>query len=140
MVDQAKLDALDPVSRVPRWEAIIADLDRQEARGVRTRCAIDAATAQAIGFATGGAARDDGAPSNVQLWSLNVLPDHHGTGVAAALMNAVIGDGGAYLWVATGNARAVAFYRKHGFEFDGAVQFDEEWSCHESRMVRPDLC
>ena len=55
-------------------------------------------------------------------------------------MDAVIGDGGAYLWLATDNARARAFYRKHGFELDGAEQFDTEWSCHESRMVRPDLC
>ncbi|SDQ76556.1 Ribosomal protein S18 acetylase RimI [Tsukamurella pulmonis] len=139
MVDRAKLDALTAAGGVERWERIIAGLDGQERDGVRTRCAVDATTSQIVGFATGGTARDDGAPSDTQLWSLNVLPEHHGTGVAAALMDAVIGTGGAYLWLATGNGRALAFYRKHGFELDGAVQVDEEWSCHESRMVRPDL-
>ncbi|CAM3611716.1 N-acetyltransferase domain-containing protein [Tsukamurella ocularis] len=140
MVDQARLDALTVADGTERWERILADLNHQAHAGVRTRCAVDAVTARIVGFATGGTARDEGAPSDTQLWSLNVLPEHHGTGVAAALMEAVIGAGGAYLWLATGNARALAFYRKHGFELDGAVQFDEEWSCHESRMVRPDLC
>ncbi|KXP09955.1 GCN5 family acetyltransferase [Tsukamurella pulmonis] len=139
LVDRAKLDALTAAGGVERWERIIAGLDGQEREGVRTRCAVHAATSQIVGFATGGTARDDGAPSDTQLWSLNVLPEHHGTGVAAALLDAVIGTGDAYLWLATGNGRALAFYRKHGFELDGAVQVDEEWSCHESRMVRPDL-
>lgn len=138
LVDRDKLDALTAADRTHRWERILADLDGQERGGVRTRCALDAATSRIVGFATGGTARDDSAPSDTQLWSLNVLPEHHGTGVAAALMEAVIGTGGAYLWLATGNGRALAFYRKHGFELDGAVQVDEEWSCHESRMVRPD--
>lgn len=139
-MDRAKLDALTVAARTERWERILGGLERQEAAGVHTRCAVHTVSARIVGFATGGTPRDDDAPSTTQLWSLNVLPDHHGTGVAAALMDAVIGAGGAYLWLATGNDRALAFYRKHGFELDRAVQVDEEWSCHESRMVRPDLC
>ncbi|TWS18729.1 GNAT family N-acetyltransferase [Tsukamurella asaccharolytica] len=139
LVDRAKLDALTVPAGTDRWRRIVAGLDRQEAEGIRTRCAVHPATGRIIGFATGGPARDVGAPSKTQLWSLNVLPEHHGAGVAAALMDEVIGEHGAYLWLATGNARALAFYRKHRFELDGAVQIDEEWSCHESRMVRPDL-
>ncbi|WP_231855613.1 GNAT family N-acetyltransferase [Tsukamurella pseudospumae] len=136
MVDRAKLNALTTADGIVRWNRIVADLGDQQRRGVRTVCAVETATERIVGFATGGTAREEGAPSGIQLWSLNVLPDHHGTGLAAALMEAVIGAGEAYLWLATGNGRALAFYRKHGFELDGAVQVDEEWSCHESRMVR----
>lgn len=139
LVDRAKLDALTVAAGEERWQRIIGGLDRQESEGVRTRCAVHTATGRIIGFATGGPARDVGAPSTTQLWSLNVVPGHHGTGVAGDLLDAVIGERGAYLWLATGNTRALAFYRKHRFELDGAVQLDEEWSCHESRMVRPDL-
>ncbi len=139
LVDRAKLDALTVAAGTVRWERILSGLEQQESEGVHTRCAVHTATATIVGFATGGAARDVGTPSTTQLWSLNILPDHHGAGVAAALLAAVIGERGAYLWLATGNARALAFYRKHRFELDGAVRVDEEWSCHESRMVRPDL-
>lgn len=137
MVNQAKLDALTPSDRIDRWRRTITDGERQEQRGVRTRCAVHEPAGDIIGFATGGPARDDDAPAPTALWSLNVLPRHHGSGVAARLMSAVIGDrtGPAYLWVAAGNARAITFYRKHGFELDGVTRFDPKWDCRESRMV-----
>jgi hypothetical protein len=49
---------------------------------------------------------------------------------------AVIGRRSAYLWVAGGNARAIAFYRKHRFDLDTATRYDPDWDCHQSRMVR----
>lgn len=90
-----------------------------------------------VGFATSGPARDDSAPAPTELWSLNVVPRHHGSGVALDLMTAVLGDTGnpAYLWVARDNARAVAFYRKHGFGLDGVTRYDPGWDCHEVRMT-----
>ncbi|GAA1008833.1 hypothetical protein GCM10009551_090760 [Nocardiopsis tropica] len=56
---------------------------------------------------------------------------------ASRLLDAVVDPGTpAYLWVAAGNGRAIAFYRKHGFDLDGAARHDAEWDCHELRMRR----
>jgi ribosomal protein S18 acetylase RimI-like enzyme len=139
MVNQAKLDALTPADRIDRWRRTITDIDRQEQLGVRTRCSVHEPSGDIIGFATAGPPREEHPPAPTALWSLNVLPRHHGSGIGARLMSAVIGDrtGPAYLWVATGNARAIAFYRKRGFELDGVTHFDPEWDCQESRMVTP---
>jgi len=79
-----------------------------------------------VGFATDGTPRDSDPPAATELWSLNVLPRHHGRGVSANLMAAVIGQRSACLWVATGNARAIAFYRKHRFALDTATRYDPD--------------
>lgn len=138
MMNDAKLDAMRPEHRIERWEQIIAGLDDASARGIRTRCAVDVATSRIVGFATGGPPRDESSPATTELWSLNVLPTHHGTGVATELLVDAIGgrSGSAYLWVAAGNDRAIAFYRKHRFGLDGTTRFDPDWDCLEARMVR----
>ncbi|CCQ15270.1 GCN5-related N-acetyltransferase [Rhodococcus sp. AW25M09] len=138
MMNSAKLDAVQPQDRIERWERIIAGLDEASSRGVRARCAIDIASSRIAGFATSGPPRDDNPPAATELWSFNVLPQHHGTGVATELLDDVIGrrDGSVYLWVAAGNDRAITFYRKHRFELDGTTVFDAEWECLDARMVR----
>ena len=56
-------------------------------------------------------------------------PDHHGSGVASLLMEqtllAAAGTGarGAWLGVSEDNARANAFYARHGFEQVGTKRF-----------------
>lgn len=138
MVDQAELDALTPADRADQWGNIVAHRATAEERGIRTRCAVHTPSGEIVGMATGGPARDENAPHPMQLWSLNLLPAHHGRGIAGPLMDSVVAPGvAAYLWVAAGNARAVAFYRRHGYELDGFEQFDAHWSCREARMVRP---
>lgn len=138
MMNSAKLDAIRPCDRIERWERIIARRDEESSRGVRTRCAVDSSDARIVGFATGGPPRDPDAPASTELWSLNVVPEHHGTGIATDLMTDVIGgtDEPAYLWLAAGNERAIAFYRKHRFELDGTTVLDPEWDCLNARMVR----
>jgi len=59
-----------------------------------------------------------------QLYSLYVLASHHGTGIGQALLDAVLNGGPATLWVARENPRAIAFYRRNGFEADGAERVD----------------
>ncbi|MEO2132894.1 GNAT family N-acetyltransferase [Microbacterium sp.] len=67
---------------------------------------------------------------------LYVLADHHGTGVGAALLDAVAPASAAHmLWVADPHPRAQAFSAKHGFVLDGTVRVDE--GVHELRMTRP---
>jgi GNAT superfamily N-acetyltransferase len=55
------------------------------------------------------------------MWKLYVHPDHHGTGLGAALLGEVIAaTAGQSLWLSyvAGNARASRFYAKHGFVED----------------------
>ena len=59
-----------------------------------------------------------------------------GTGLAARLLQEALGERAAYLWVLEGNERAVAFYRRHGFAFDGGRQPYESTGATELRMVR----
>lgn len=86
-----------------------------------------------IGFAMSGIS-DDGMP---QLYMLYVVARHHGTGIGQRLFEAVIPSGAAVLWVAMENPRAIAFYHRNGFEFDGAEQTDPGTpGIVEARMVR----
>lgn len=59
-----------------------------------------------------------------QLYNLYVLNDHHGSGTGQQLLEAVLGDEPAMLWVTEKNPRAIAFYRRNGFAFDGLVEQD----------------
>lgn len=89
-----------------------------------------------IGFASGGPTRDEDAPTVWELYAINVLAAHHGTGLADELVAAVVGDRPASLWVLVDNARAQAFYRRHGFAPDGAAKVHEGTGAPEIRMVR----
>jgi len=89
-----------------------------------------------VGFICVGPARDDDAPTACQLWAINLVPEHQGTGVAQRLMAEVLRDGPAYLWVAKGNERAIRFYQRHDFAADGAENVDRDDGIPEIRMVR----
>ena len=58
---------------------------------------------------------------------------YHGSGAGRALLDAVVGDEPASLWVVNPNPRAQAFYRKAGFVPDGMIK-DE--GIPEIRMMR----
>lgn len=88
-----------------------------------------------VGIAMSGPATGDDSAA-VQLYVLYLLDGHHGSGAGSALLESVLDQGDdAVLWVADPNPRAQAFYRKHGFVFDGAEQTDD--GVRERRMVRP---
>jgi len=89
-----------------------------------------------VGFGVAGPPQDDDPPTDWQLFALNLLPDARGTGVADLLMEALVGTRDAALWVASGNQRAVAFYRAYGFELDGTEQCDDQFGVTELRMLR----
>ena len=77
-----------------------------------------------IGFAGYGKCREDALPDTGEVFALYVLKDFHGQKVGYALMNEAIRRLNAYpqiaLWVLKGNERAIRFYRRYGFAFDGA--------------------
>lgn len=80
----------------------------------------------------------------VELSKMYVLPDNHGAGVSAALMDGVVAQaaalGAACVWLGVNqqNRRAQRFYAKHGFSIAGTKTFrlgaDIE---HDYVMVRP---
>ena len=90
-----------------------------------------------VGFASAGPTRDEHAPTQRELYAINILAEHHGTGVADQLIAAVIADRPATLWVVKDNTRAQAFYRRHGFRIEGATKAHEGTGASEIRMVRP---
>ncbi len=65
----------------------------------------------------------------VELSKIYVLPDHHGAGVASALMTAALqrarefGANAVWLGVNQENVRAQRFYAKHGFTVSGTKTF-----------------
>jgi ribosomal protein S18 acetylase RimI-like enzyme len=80
----------------------------------------------------------------VELSKMYVLPAHHGSGVAAALMGAALdaaaerGAGCVWLGVNQENQRAQRFYTKHGFTVSGNRSF--QLGAHTESdyvMVRP---
>ena len=89
-----------------------------------------------VGIASAGPTRDEDAPTEWELYAINVLAAHHGAGVADQLIAAVIAQRPATLWVLSGNARAQAFYRRHGFGVEGATKVHEDTGAPEIRMVR----
>jgi ribosomal protein S18 acetylase RimI-like enzyme len=136
------LAAMDVEKSVAKWRLIIAD---EAAAGTRepadpivkvTRVAEHVPTREVVGFATFAPARDDDAPTPGELWAINILAAHHGSGVADELMAATVGERPAYLWVVEDNPRAQAFYRRHGFAADGATSVHEATGAREIRMVR----
>lgn len=89
-----------------------------------------------IGFAVAGPSRDPEPPVPVELYAVYVREHWYGTGVAQALMDAVLGDAPASLWVLEGNARARAFYARNGFVPDGAREWYADLGAWEVRLVR----
>jgi ribosomal protein S18 acetylase RimI-like enzyme len=125
------LDGLDPHAFAESWrEWLLAPRP-----GVHHWLARD--DAGVVGLASSGPARDADAPTEWQLYAINVLARGHGSGVASALLATALGDRPAYLWVVEGNHRARAFYRKHGFTDDGVLEHVPDTGTPEIRMSRP---
>ena len=73
----------------------------------------------------------------LQLYAINLLAAHYGTGVGQQLLDAAIGDEPAQLWVARDNPRARAFYARNGFAPDGVEFADPSLDgLVEVRLVR----
>lgn len=118
-------------ARVERWRQII------DSGSTATLLAEDeTANGRLLGFSTTGPGRDDMEPDlpTLELMALYVRADVYGTGIGYRLMREAIGQAGAYLWVLDGNARAIAFYERQGFRFDGQTEVEAEGL--ERRMTR----
>ena len=107
------LEGLDPVKSAERWKL---RLEMDEADGI-----VVVATRpddEVVGIASAGPTRDEDAPTEWELYAINVLAEHHGTGVADQLITAVIAQRPATLWVLRDNARAQTFYKYYRYYSD----------------------
>ena len=112
------------------WTAALTDKRLRE-----NRVAGAERDGELIGIAMSGPPWDAGAAWARQLYVLYVYAADHGTGAGPALLEGVVDpEESVALWVADPNPRAQAFYRKHGFVADGAVQVES--GVREIRMIR----
>lgn len=113
LLPAASLAGLEQGPREERWRNILA----AAASEVWVACAKQ----EIVGWASAGAGRDDGGPRPRELQGIYVLASHYGSGAGQLLLDAAVGSGGAYLWIAENNPRAFAFYTRNGFVPDGAT-------------------
>ena len=111
LVPQDALARLSVEQRELRWAELIP------APSPRVWVAVD--DGAIVGWATDS--RGHGTPRDLELEGLYILASHYGTGVGQELLDAAIGTAPAFLWVASENPRAQAFYARNGFDADGAT-------------------
>ena len=79
--------------------------------------------------------------SPVQLWRIFVAPEHQGKGVAAGLMSQAFAYARArahdVVWLGTSkdNARAIAFYRKSGFNPIAVAELHQGHDSHQDLIM-----
>ena len=82
-----------------------------------------------VGFAVYSASRDEDLPDAGEVDAIYVLSEYYGRKVGYRLMNEAISRLGdcktIFVWVLEKNERAINFYHKYGFEFDGCKK---EWN------------
>ncbi len=103
-----------------------AQCERDLANGLsRTYVAVEGTTV--VGFASAGA---------TELYALYLRKSHYGSGLADELLTMAIGTAQCTLWVFESNARARAFYRRHGFALDEGRRVEPFSGVVEVRMVK----
>lgn len=139
-VERELIEAWTLHDRVARWtKAVAVSLGEAEpAEGaIRSDVWVAVDDHRVVGWAESGAPRDTSAPRDLELHGLYVLDAYHGTGVGQQLLDAAIGDRPALVWALGGApTRARAFYRRNGFEPDGADVPFQHWNVRAVRLVR----
>ena len=129
--DEALVRQLEPewlVRTADRWRALL------DGGGCLWLVVGDDGDIAGVAYACIG--RDDDGPTSLELAMMYLRKEAQGGGVADALLQTAIGDAPAYLWVLSGNDRAQAFYRRHGFTPDGTTKAIEGLGVNEERWVR----
>ena len=82
-----------------------------------------------VGFAVYGPSRDEDLPNAGEVVAIYVLSEYYNRKVGYRLMNEACSRLKEYdtifIWVLEKNERAIRFYKKYGFEFDGCKK---EWT------------
>lgn len=125
LVAPAALARVSSATQEAVWHARWADLRDGAAQGRPYVALVAEKDGKAVGFAVAFVLGRLDEGSGAELNALHVLPSHHGTGVAHALMDAVVDAmtswdvATAHLFVLEGNERAQAFYRRTGWVLCG---------------------
>lgn len=123
--------------RAEGWAKILAG--EYEGDGTEKVVVVAEAPSQKVfGFASMGRDQDNPTLELRQLYAIYLLQSHQQRGLGRQLLQTIIADQPASLWVLRGNDRAINFYRRQGFEFDGTERTEEFFKlpAHELRMVR----
>lgn len=76
-----------------------------------------------VGFAGYGSYRDETLPEHGEVYAIYVLAEYQGQKIGYKLMSAALDKLSNYkrvaLWVLKGNDKAIRFYERYGFRFDG---------------------
>lgn len=112
LVEPGELGDLSVERRAERWARDLAD--GSEAWVAECEGAV-------IGFSSTSGDHAE-RPRPVELGMLYVLAEFHGNGAGQALLDAAIGDSPAFLFVARDNPRAIRFYERNRFVFDGVSE------------------
>jgi GNAT superfamily N-acetyltransferase len=75
-----------------------------------------------IGWATSSVGHASTDPRDRELEGIYIRASHYGSGIGQQLLDAAVGSDPAFLWVASDNPRARAFYERNGFAADGATK------------------
>ena len=122
LVPESMYDDSALVQRRSFWEQAVARTLAGQARSTVRVAEVDG---RIVGFAAAGPSRPGVQRRPLELGMIYVLAEAHGRGIGHALLDAVIGDRPAQLWVAEENSRARRFYERHGFAWDGTRTLDE---------------
>lgn len=130
LVAAGELDDLSVARRTRRWEAILVD--------GRTRVWVAESDGEVVGFSSVGTPTGPDNPRPLELEAIYLVEAVHGSGLGQALLDAALGDEPAFLFVAAGNPRAIRFYERNRFAFDGASEQHRlvETPIRTLRMVR----
>lgn len=76
-----------------------------------------------VGFVGYGSSSDDALPETGEIFSIYILREYYDKKIGYALMSAAVEKLSAYkriaVWALEGNQRAIKFYERYGFRFDG---------------------
>jgi len=110
------LDSLSATERAAMWRSSLESPPRPRASRL-----VATVEDEVVGFALVGPASSDADAGVGELYAINVVPDHWGTGAAPALIDAATaalrtcGFASAVLWVHPDNVRARRFYAARGW-------------------------
>lgn len=93
-----------------------------------------------VGFACYGPCRNDDLPDAGEVSAIYILSEYYGQGVGYRLMREALNQLSAYsriaVWVLKDNQRAIRFYERCGFRFDGREEVLElDAPVTEARMI-----
>jgi ribosomal protein S18 acetylase RimI-like enzyme len=125
----------DEVLAQREGEPLLARVTRWVGRVRTNRILVGVDAGEVVGWAEIGPSRDDDLGGE-ELYSIYLAASHYSTGLGHRLLVEILGDRPASVWVLRGNERAIGFYRRHGFEPDGAETVDE-LGLTDLRMRRP---